>query len=100
MNSSAHMPMIKKIVGTSVKVIFAPLLLMLKGLTAVLKFFAPGGKAEKDKEVKGKAAGGKIVTPSISPPPGLPEAAEGGTMTILVRLQGGLATKWKKSRRC
>ena len=40
-----HMPMIKKIVGTSVKVIFAPLLLMLKGLTAVLKFFAPGGKA-------------------------------------------------------
>ena len=83
-----HMPMIKKIVGTSVKVIFAPLLLLLKGLTAVLKFFAPGGKAEKDKEVKGKAAGGKIVTPSISPPPGLPEAAEGGTMTIPGQITG------------
>ena len=39
--------MIKKIVGTSVKVIFAPLLLMLKGLTAVLKFFATGGKARE-----------------------------------------------------
>ena len=76
-----HLPIIKKILGTTIQVAFAPLFLGIKALTAVLKFFTP----KKDKEggdnsaveAQSKAAGGKVQTPQ----PKLPEAKGGGQIS-------------------
>ena len=43
-----HMPLIEKILGIGIDVMFGPLFMGLKALTAVLKFFAP--KADKEDE--------------------------------------------------
>ncbi|MFL2865553.1 MAG: hypothetical protein ACJZ8Y_10095 [Pirellulaceae bacterium] len=75
-----HLPIIKKILGTSIQVAFAPLFLGIKALTAVLKFFTPKkDKAEKASavEAQSKAAGGKVQVPQ----PKLPEAAGGGSIS-------------------
>ena len=45
-----HMPLITKILSIGIQTLFAPLFLGMKALTAVLKFFAPGG--DKDNEQK------------------------------------------------
>ena len=45
-----HMPLIEKILGIGIDVMFGPLFMGLKALTAVLKFFAP--KADKEDEEK------------------------------------------------
>ena len=69
-----HLPFIKKIVGIGFQVAFAPLLLGMKALTAVLKFFTPK-KGEDAPE--GKAAGGKVKAPVV-----LPQASAGGEMMM------------------
>ena len=71
-----HLPFIKKILGIGFQVAFAPLLLGMKALTAVLKFFTP----KKTEEVEGKAAGGKVRAPVT-----LPKAAAGGEMMTHAR---------------
>ena len=75
-----HLPIIKKILGTTIQVAFAPLFLGIKALTAVLKFFTPKkDKAENASavEAQSKAAGGKVQTPQ----PKLPEAKGGGQIS-------------------
>lgn len=70
-----HLPMIKKLLGFGIQAAFMPLFLGIKALTAVLRFFAPKASAEKkDKKKEGRAAGGKVVIPSLT----LPQAAGGG----------------------
>lgn len=73
-----HLPMISKIVGVGIQVMFAPFFLGLKALTAVLKFFAPKTK-EIDKATKsGKAAGGAFQTAKMV----TPKMASGGTFNL------------------
>ena len=73
-----HLPMISKIVGVGIQVMFAPLFLGIKALTAVLKFFAPKTK-EVDKATKsGKAAGGSFQTAKMVKP----KMASGGTFNL------------------
>lgn len=73
-----HLPMISKIVGVGIQVMFAPLFLGLKALTTVLKFFAPKTK-EVDKATKsGKAAGGSFQTAKMVKP----KMASGGTFNL------------------
>lgn len=70
-----HLPMIKKLLGFGIQAAFMPLFLGIKALTAVLRFFAPKAAADKkDKKKEGRAAGGKVVIPSLT----LPQAAGGG----------------------
>ena len=73
-----HLPFIKKIVGIGFQVAFAPLLLGMKALTAVLKFFTP--KNDGGDGVEGKAAGGKVRAPVT-----LPQASAGGEMMTHAR---------------
>ena len=49
-----HMPLITKILSIGVQTLFAPLFLGMKALTAVLKFFAPGGGKDKEGKVSDK----------------------------------------------
>ncbi len=49
-----HMPLITKILSIGVQTLFAPLFLGMKALTAVLKFFAPGGGKDKEGKVTDK----------------------------------------------
>ena len=73
-----HLPMISKILGIGIQVMFAPLFLGLKALTTVLKFFAPKTK-EVDKATKsGKAAGGSFQTAKMVKP----KMASGGTFNL------------------
>ena len=73
-----HLPMISKIVGVGIQVMFAPLFLGIKALTAVLKFFAPKTK-EVDKATKsGKAAGGSFQTAKMVKP----KMASGGSFNL------------------
>ncbi len=72
-----HLPLIGTLVGGGLKIVLTPFMLMLKALTAVLKFFAPkkgggekGGIAEASQK---RAAGGPIVVPSP-----IPQMASGG----------------------
>ena len=73
-----HLPLITKILGTGIQVMFAPLFLGIKALTAVLKFFTPKkskkGKDGKAIEAKSKARGGPVNIPQIR----VPEMADGG----------------------
>lgn len=68
-----HLPLIKNLLGFGIQAAFMPLFLGIKALTAVLRFFAPKAAAKKEKK-EGKAAGGKVVIPSLT----LPQAAGGG----------------------
>ena len=52
-----HMPLIEKILGIGIDVMFGPLFMGLKALTAVLKFFAP--KADKEDEEDEKTSSSK-----------------------------------------
>ena len=49
-----HMPLITKILSIGVQTLFAPLFLGMKALTAVLKFFAPGGGKDKEGKISDK----------------------------------------------
>ena len=49
-----HMPLITKILSIGVQTLFAPLFLGMKALTAVLKFFTPGGGNDKAGKVTDK----------------------------------------------
>lgn len=69
-----HLPLIKKLLGFGIQTAFLPLFLGIKALTAVLRFFAPKATTEKKDKKEGKAAGGKVVIPSLT----LPQAAGGG----------------------
>ena len=61
-----HMPLIGKIISVGLQVMFAPLFLGIRALTAVMKLFT-GGKDEKGGDVKGDTGkegdtGGKTIT--------------------------------------
>jgi hypothetical protein len=73
-----HLPFIKKMIALNMKIAFAPLLLGIKALTAVLKFFTP--KNTEDRRVEGKAGGGKVKAPVT-----LPQASAGGEMMLQAR---------------
>ena len=72
-----HLPLISKILGVGIQVMFAPFFLGLKALTAVLKFFAPKTD-EIDKEKSGKAKGGAFQTAKMVKP----KMASGGTFNL------------------
>ena len=59
-----HMPLIEKILGIGIDVMFGPLFMGLKALTAVLKFFAP--KADKEDEEDEKTSSSKTEKLSSS----------------------------------
>ncbi len=74
-----HLPMISKILGVGIQVMFAPLFLGLKALTAVLKFFAPKtDEVDKEKSKAGKAAGGSFQTAKMVQP----KMASGGSFNL------------------
>jgi len=52
-----HMPIITKIISTGIKVLFWPLFLGMKALTAVLKLFVGGGDKKEDKGSSGLKGG-------------------------------------------
>ena len=52
-----HMPIITKIISTGIKVLFWPLFLGMKALTAVLKLFTGGGEKKEDKGDSGLKSG-------------------------------------------
>ena len=61
-----HMPLIGKIISVGLQVMFAPLFLGIRALTAVMKLFT-GGKDEKGGDIKGDTGkegdtGGKTIT--------------------------------------
>ncbi len=67
-----HLPLISKIISVGLQVMFAPLFLGIRALTAVMKLFT-GGDKKKDEDVKpakGKMDGGKV-----------PPLAKGGWIT-------------------
>ena len=72
-----HLPLISKILGIGLQVMFAPFFLGLKALTTVLKFFAPKTD-EIDKEKSGKAKGGAFQTAKMVKP----KMASGGTFNL------------------
>jgi hypothetical protein len=56
-----HLPIISKIIGVGLQVMFAPLFLGIRALTAVLKLFTSGtGDKKGGEEKKGKADGGLV----------------------------------------
>jgi hypothetical protein len=74
-----HLPLISKILGIGIQVMFAPFFLGLKALTAVLKFFAPKtDEVDKEKSKSGKAAGGRFQTAKMVKP----KMASGGTFNL------------------
>ena len=74
-----HLPMISKILGIGVQVMFAPLFLGIKALTTVLKFFAPKtDEVDKEKSKAGKAAGGSFQTAKMVQP----KMASGGSFNL------------------
>ena len=74
-----HLPMISKILGVGIQVMFAPLFLGIKALTAVLKFFAPKtDEIDKEKSKSGKAAGGSFQTAKMVKP----KMASGGSFNL------------------
>ena len=74
-----HLPLISKILGIGIQVMFAPFFLGLKALTAVLKFFAPKtDEVDKEKSKQGKAAGGRFQTAKMVKP----KMASGGTFNL------------------
>ena len=91
-----HLPMITKIISTGIQVIFGPLFLGIKALTAVLKLFTGGDKKEAvgDKP-KGKMDGGKV--PPLAkggwisgPQSGYPVSVDGGNSISFI----GHGTEW------
>ena len=60
-----HLPLITKIISTGLKVVFAPLWLGIKALTAVMKLFTGGGGEKKEEVVDTK----KGETEGTPPPP-------------------------------
>ena len=91
-----HLPMITKIISTGIQVIFGPLFLGIKALTAVLKLFTGGDKKESvgDKP-KGKMDGGKV--PPLAkggwisgPQSGYPVSVDGGNSISFI----GHGTEW------
>ncbi len=89
-----HLPMISKILGIGIQVMFAPLFMGIKALTAVLKFFAPK-TAEIDKETsKGKAAGGSFQTAKMVKP----KMASGGTFNLQDEMAKQLQKTMKVAR--
>ena len=74
-----HLPLISKILGVGIQVMFAPFFLGLKALTAVLKFFAPKtDEVDKEKSKSGKAKGGAFQTAKMVKP----KMASGGTFNL------------------
>ena len=74
-----HLPLISKILGIGIQVMFAPFFLGLKALTAVLKFFAPKtDEVDKEKSKSGKAKGGAFQTAKMVKP----KMASGGTFNL------------------
>ena len=68
----ANMPFIEKVAGIMGKLVFGPLILMLKGLTALLKLVPKGGEmdelkknAEENKNKPEKSKGGIVPWRSI-----------------------------------
>lgn len=68
-----HLPFIKKVVAMNMKIAFFPLLMGIKALTALLKFFTPKKAEDAGKKPEGKAAGGRVSGPVT-----IPEASVGG----------------------
>ena len=62
-----HMPLIGKIISVGLQVMFAPLFLGIKALTAVMKLFLGDKGKDTGAEVKGGDDGGGSYTPSDSP---------------------------------
>ena len=88
-----HLPLISKILGIGIQVMFAPFFLGLKALTAVLKFFAPKTD-EIDKEKSGKAKGGAFQTAKMVKP----KMASGGTFNLQDEMQKQLQRTMKLGR--
>tara|TARA_B100000085_G_scaffold139060_1_gene126748 strand:+ start:1697 stop:4249 length:2553 start_codon:yes stop_codon:yes gene_type:complete len=61
-----HMPLIEKILGIGIDVMFGPLFMGLKALTAVLKFFAPKADKEDEEETSSSKTGEKLSSSSQS----------------------------------
>ena len=91
-----HLPLITKIISTGIQVIFAPLFLGIKALTAVLKLFTGGNKKEGEgKKTEGKMDGGKV--PPLAkggwisgPQSGYPVSVDGGNSISFI----GHGTEW------
>ena len=88
-----HLPLISKILGIGLQVMFAPFFLGLKALTTVLKFFAPKTD-EIDKEKSGKAKGGAFQTAKMVKP----KMASGGTFNLQDEMQKQLQRTMKLGR--
>ena len=87
-----HLPLISKILGIGIQVMFAPFFLGLKALTAVLKFFAPKtDEVDKEKSKSGKAAGGRFQTAKMVKP----KMASGGTFNLQDEMQKQLQRTMK-----
>ena len=61
-----HMPLIEKILGIGIDVMFGPLFMGLKALTAVLKFFAPKADKEDEEETSSSKTGEKLSSTTQS----------------------------------
>ena len=61
-----HMPLIEKILGIGIDVMFGPLFMGLKALTAVLKFFAPKADKEDEEETSSSKTGEKLSSTSTT----------------------------------
>lgn len=87
-----HLPLISKILGIGIQVMFAPFFLGLKALTTVLKFFAPKtDEVDKEKSKSGKAAGGRFQTAKMVKP----KMASGGTFNLQDEMQKQLQRTMK-----
>lgn len=90
-----HLPLISKILGIGIQVMFAPFFLGLKALTTVLKFFAPKtDEVDKEKSKSGKAAGGRFQTAKMVKP----KMASGGTFNLQDEMQKQLQRTMKLGR--
>ena len=90
-----HLPLISKILGVGIQVMFAPFFLGLKALTAVLKFFAPKtDEVDKEKSKSGKAKGGAFQTAKMVKP----KMASGGTFNLQDEMQKQLQRTMKLGR--
>ena len=90
-----HLPMISKIIGVGLQVMFAPLFLGIRALTAVLKLFTSGtGDKKGGEEKKGKADGGLVYRARggwiSGPQSGYPVSLDGGNNVSFI----GHGTEW------
>ena len=82
-----HMPIISKIISTGIKVLFWPLFLGMKALTAVLKLFT-GGKGG-DKKDDGSKPEDKVSKSDSPPPKGKETASKQFKATLIAGMPVG-----------